>query len=36
MENLSDTLLTIIVVVITLTLGSMHLRIRDLEKKLGK
>jgi len=36
MENLSDTLLTIIIVVMTLMLGNMHLRVRDLEKKLGK
>lgn len=36
MENLSDTLLTLIIVVMTLMLGNMHLRVRDLEKKLGK
>lgn len=36
MENLSDTLLTIIIVVMTLMVGNMHLRVRDLEKKLGK
>ena len=36
MENLSDTLLTIIIVVMTIMLGNMHLRVRDLEKKLGK
>ncbi len=36
MENLSDSLLTIIIVVMTLMLGNMHLRVRDLEKKLGK
>ena len=36
MENLSDTLLTTIIVVMTLMLGNMHLRVRDLEKKLGK
>ncbi len=36
MENLSDSLLTIIIVVMTLMVGNMHLRIRDLEKKLGK
>ena len=36
MENLSDTLLTIIIVVMTLILSNMHFRVRDLEKKLGK
>jgi len=36
MENLSDTLLTLIIVVMTLMLGNMHFRVRDLEKKLGK
>ena len=36
MENLSDSLLTIIIAVMTLILGNMHLRVRDLEKKLGK
>ncbi len=36
MENLSDSLGTIIIVVITLIMGNMHLRVRDLEKKLGK
>ncbi len=36
MENLSDTLLTTIIVVMTIMLGNMHLRVRDLEKKLGK
>ncbi len=36
MENLSDSLLTIIIVVMTLMVGNMHLRVRDLEKKLGK
>ncbi len=36
MEKLSDTLLTLIIVVMTLMLGNMHVRVRDLEKKLGK
>ena len=36
MENLSDTVLTLIIVVMTLMLGNMHLRVRNLEKKLGK
>ncbi len=36
MENLADTLLTIIVVVMTLMIGNMHLRVRNLEKKLGR
>jgi len=36
MENLSDTLLITIIVVMTLILGNMHFRVRDLEKKLGK
>ena len=36
MENLSDSLLTIIIVIMTLVLGNMYLRVRDLEKKLGK
>jgi len=36
MENLSDTVLTLIIVTTTLLLGNMHLRVRNLEKKLGK
>jgi len=36
MENLSDTLLTIVITVMTLMLTNMHFRVRDLEKKLGK
>jgi len=36
MEHLSDTILTLIVVIVTLMLGNMHFRVRDLEKKLGK
>jgi len=36
MENLSDTVLTLIIVTITLLLGNMHIRVRNLEKKLGK
>ncbi len=35
MENLSDTLLTLIVIVMTLTIGNMQYRIKKLEKKLG-
>ena len=35
MENLSDTLVTILVVAVTLLIANMQLRIKKLEKKLG-
>lgn len=36
METLFDTPLTLIIVVFVIVIANMHLRIRSLEKKLGK
>ncbi|CAI6147648.1 MAG: hypothetical protein SPLUMA1_SPLUMAMAG1_00479 [uncultured Sulfurimonas sp.] len=36
MENISDTFVIVIIATVTLIVANMHLRIKSLEKKLGK